>query len=474
MDDGSVGRFRQVTLIDTAAFQAPLGAEGGGRDGGGNAPFLRPRDLMALVCQPRPPDHDSVVVAGNGIGALTFAARLARSPEYAGKVVVAAPPISETRRLISGVSLRGRAADFIGDAIGIGTQELLASVCGAGRPLPTVHRRSSSLAQRNGDGSWQFAPARPWRERRWRIRPGAQRGATGEPALPPALAYGLRNSQIVATIWDLVSGLGIQRIEEMPRSAAEMRAMAPGSRPLLVNASSDARLLGAAPKQPAQMILASQVPFLEKPVGAVHPLQPGTAYAPLVRRQGAIDVGYFTPFADPLSPNASWYGLVTRVLPSDSSFDPYRELEAMTEALFGIGEALGLTPDDPANTLGCALVPSAPDWGSIRAAPGTLELRRAYFGGAPGFYMDGMLSAAAGGLLAARAVLSGTDPDLVVRRALRRLHWQILLRRLEATRVPLLSDRLAQVNRALAMAFPHRSVRRAWSEAAEADRIMAP
>ena len=53
--------------------------------------------------------YDSAVIAGNGIGALAFAGWLAQSPLFEGKVTVVAPPVVESRRLINGVSLRGRA-----------------------------------------------------------------------------------------------------------------------------------------------------------------------------------------------------------------------------------------------------------------------------------------------------------------------------------------------------------------------------
>ena len=57
--------------------------------------------------------YDSAVVAGNGIGALAFAGWLAQSPLFEGKVTVVAPPVVESRRLINGVSLRGRGIDFM-------------------------------------------------------------------------------------------------------------------------------------------------------------------------------------------------------------------------------------------------------------------------------------------------------------------------------------------------------------------------
>ena len=63
--------------------------------------------------------YDSAVIAGNGIGALAFAGWLAQSPLFEGKVTVVAPPVVESRRLINGVSLRGRGIDFMSAALDI-------------------------------------------------------------------------------------------------------------------------------------------------------------------------------------------------------------------------------------------------------------------------------------------------------------------------------------------------------------------
>ena len=62
------------------------------------------KQIKALTVKGKNPLYDSVVIAGNGIGALCFAARLARSDAFRGKVTIIAPPINETRRLIDGVS----------------------------------------------------------------------------------------------------------------------------------------------------------------------------------------------------------------------------------------------------------------------------------------------------------------------------------------------------------------------------------
>ena len=95
------------------------------------------------------PVYDSVVIAGGkGITAWTLAARLARSDEFAGRVVVAGPPVEESRLLRNGVSLRGAAADFIGYALQCSRAEFIRHIAGpqaAGQPVAT--RQTTAMAR---------------------------------------------------------------------------------------------------------------------------------------------------------------------------------------------------------------------------------------------------------------------------------------------------------------------------------------
>src|SRR5438552_6446049 len=109
------------------------------------------------------PLYDSVVVVGgHGITSHTFAARLARSPEFAGRVVLAGPSPVEDRRLKAGVSLRGSACDFLAYALDRSTTRW----CGRS-PVPTSQLRRSHTA----------------RPRRWR-------GRTGPRARTPTARWG--------------------------------------------------------------------------------------------------------------------------------------------------------------------------------------------------------------------------------------------------------------------------------------------
>lgn len=383
--------------------------------------------------------YDSAVVAGNGIGALAFAGRLAQNPMFEGRVTVVAPATVESRRLINGVTLRGAAVDFMTAALDTTTDRIIELTTGSADDPPIVYRQTAAMALRTAS-SWKFSRRGQWQnclaERR-------------------AIAYGVRNSRVVGAMRELATKLPIEFVDDRVESASHLRSFANGRNPLLVNATTIPNLLGGRVKPPGRVVLGVQVPFVAPKGGVRYPLESQTAFAPGVRRAGSIDVGFFTPFRDPLSPRSSWYGIYARVVDRRAPFNRDAEWRVMTDQLFGVGEALNLVPDDPDETLGRALVPASP-WGSVPAsAPGTLELKRQYSSGAPVFYGDGMVTSLVGGVVAAEAVIHGVDPDQAIRRALRRWRRDNFLWYLECNKVPLLSEMLVRANASVAMSYPH-------------------
>src|SRR5271170_2967578 len=99
--------------------------------------------------------YDSAVVAGNGIGALAFAGWLAQSPLFEGKVTVVAPPVVESRRLINGVTLRGRCIDFISAALNTTLNEILEVMSGSSDSPPVAYRQAAAMAIQSGS-SYRF------------------------------------------------------------------------------------------------------------------------------------------------------------------------------------------------------------------------------------------------------------------------------------------------------------------------------
>jgi hypothetical protein len=394
--------------------------------------------------------YDSAVVAGNGIGALAFAGWLAQSPLFEGKVTVVAPPVVESRRLINGVSLRGRGIDFMSAALDTTLDDILEVTSGSADAPPVSYRQTAAMAVQRGR-SWRFTKRGHWQNALAAERP---------------ISYGLRNSRVVAGMRELASKLPIEFVDERVESASHLRSFSAGRHPLLVNATTVPTLIGGEAKPPKRMVLGVQAPFIAPEGGVSYPLEAQTAFAPAVRRAGTIDVGYFTPFRDPMSPRSSWYGIYVRVVDRDAAYNKEAEHRIMTEQLFGVGQAMNLIPDDPEETLGRALVPASP-WGAVApSAPGTLELKRHYSGGAPVIYADGMVMSLVGGVVGAEAVIRGVNPDTAIRRALRPWRRHNLLWVLETNKIPFVSDMLLRASPAAAMAYPHTAGLNLWASAA--------
>src|ERR1700751_2016561 len=97
--------------------------------------------------------YDSAVIAGNGIGALAFAGWLAQSPLFEGKGTVGPPPAVESRRLINGVTLRGRCIDFISAALATTLDEILEVMSGSSDSAPGAYRQAAGKAVQTG---WSY------------------------------------------------------------------------------------------------------------------------------------------------------------------------------------------------------------------------------------------------------------------------------------------------------------------------------
>jgi hypothetical protein len=388
------------------------------------------------------PVYDSVVVVGgHGITSHTFAARLARSPEFAGNVVLAGPAPVEDRRLKAGVSLRGAACDFLAYAVNRSTDEVVRTLGGTHNPPPIANRQTASMAWKDpATGRYTHSKVGNWQ--------GGKRGLK-RPGM-----YGFRNSRTAMGIKEL-SNLVIERPEPVG-SLEHARSLATGKRPLVVNVTTDGTLLGNPTQKPKQAIIAVQMPYKEAPGGIHSPGASATTYAPLILRERTIDVGYFTPFSDPLSPEATWYGINARAVDVDKPIDKEREFEVLLEELGGCAEMMGLLPVDPEETTGRAFVP-APRLFPIKASlPGTLELRRATTPWIAAYYADGMTGGTLGSVIAAEAVLRGVDPYPAVARALRRYRVWNWAWYVETVKIPGITDvLLRKLGAEIAMIWPH-------------------
>jgi hypothetical protein len=397
------------------------------------------------------PIYDSVVVVGgHGITSHTFAARLARSPEFAGKVVLAGPPPVEDRRLKAGVSMRGSALDFLAYALDRSTDEVVRTLAGTHLPRPPIaYRQTASMAWKDGSGKWVHSRAGAWQGgRNGHKRPGM---------------YGFRNSRSAAGIKELLDHDGIIDAPEPVTSLEHARSLATGKRPLVVNVTTNGGLLGNPTSKPKHAIIAAQMPYKESAGGIHDPLTPATAYAPLHLRKGTIDVGYFTPFSDPLSPEATWYGINARALQLSKPVDKEAEFSALVDELYGWGEMMGLEPIDPDETLGKAFVPAPPPRAPKGSLPGTLELRRACTPFIAAYYADGMTGGTLGSVIAAEAILAGVDPYPAVAKALRQYRLWNYAWYVETVHIPVIADKLLKaIGPEVAMVWPHRTALNYW------------
>lgn len=405
---------------------------------GRDAPL--PPWMMQPGAAPERPRYDSIVVRGNGIGALVFAARLARSASLAGRVVLAGPPVAEDRRLIGGLTLRSRALDYYAAAFGHDRQTLLERIFGSHAERASTDRLIGGYCALRQTGSFEILRPQPWL---------SSDDCGGRP-----LAYGVRNSQLAGCLEQWTRDLGVVRhdtpTDPVGDAVSACRALAPGSEPLIVNACP--KPLRPVATRAGALVAAVQLP-LSAPRRRERGVLPNRAsFLGAMRRSGRNDLCIFNPIVDPLSPTAEYYGIVFRIVRARADLDRERELAAVRDELLGISDVLGLEPVDPEHTEGRALLPCSPWRHRASVVDGVLELAQLYDAGAPIITGDGMTRAGIAGLVAAEAVLAGEDPVAHANRALglwRRMNRTLAASMTWASRIAALGIRLAP-GRALA------------------------
>jgi len=150
---------------------------------GRDAPL--PAWLARANAEPERPRFDSVVVRGNGVGALVCAARLARSKTLEGRVRIAAPRPAESRRLINGCTLRARSLDYYAAALGLETEVLVQSLFGAQTGVAETWSQRFALAREEAPGRFSLGPIFQW---------------MGNDSRQRILAYGVRNGHLVGRL----------------------------------------------------------------------------------------------------------------------------------------------------------------------------------------------------------------------------------------------------------------------------------
>jgi hypothetical protein len=201
-----------------------------------------------------------------------------------------------------------------------------------------------------------------------------------------------------------------------------------------------------------------------RPSGFQH-IDTNAAFVTGVRREGRIVVGLFNPYGDPLSPRSTFYGIMVGEVSHRAGFDKQREIDTMTEEVYGIADTLGMDVDDADETLYAGLIPGSP-WKAPQSAPGTLELQLIAHQGVSATFSDGMTSGASAAVSAAEAVIRGTDPDRAARRAVREITRDRRIWNIQRNKLALPFDLLLRTATEVGAYYPYSShAATTWSSA---------
>lgn len=350
------------------------------------------------------PYYDSVVIVGAGFSASLMAARLARSEQFHGKVVIAGPRTEESRRMKDGATLRGHGTDYICYALDVPQYAYVDALYGDiadGRGVGT--RNQVTMATKGPSGTYEFGPIASFQ--------GGKKG------LARPLFYGARNSRMQGAIYELMDRDGLIEVPASVTTLDEAFSLAPGKRPLIVNASHNSGLLSGRAPTVDWATSAVQAPLKVRP-GGLKVVESNASLVATVRRRNKVDVGLFNPYGDPLSPNSTFYGIIVGQVSKRAGYDKEQELREITEELYEVADALGMDVDDADETLYAGMIPGAP-WKAPASPPGTLELQLIAHQGVSATFSDGMTTGASAAVAAAEAVIRGQDPDRAARRAVR-------------------------------------------------------
>jgi hypothetical protein len=193
----------------------------------------------------------------------------------------------------------------------------------------------------------------------------------------------------------------------------------PVGRSVVLNATARADLLrpGAAVPAPARYVVAVQAPLRVAAEGGRPRWGDDVGLAPMTFGPPAPHLAFFTPFRDPDTPDATWYGINTMTL-SATELDAAGGAAAVTTAVWDrlveLEGQLGFAEIDPGETRGEAVVPVVRDRAVATEAlldngSPVVDVHRAFGSGAPAINVDGMLAAAVGADAFA-AAFAGQDP----------------------------------------------------------------
>jgi hypothetical protein len=270
--------------------------------------------------------------------------------------------------------------------------------------------QAAALVEELPDESFRLGRTEEWiRSDRWSDLP---------------LVYGTRNGRLVGALLELLEPLGVRWHGAVPATFEECRALAPGSRPLVINATHHPVAGVPGRRPPKRFVVAAQMTFTAPRRRSLGIIADRQALVCGRRRDGALDAGVYYPFVDPLSPAAEFYGIYYRIVKA-GAFDKERETGVLRKTVAGVGRGFGLEPLDEEETLGTACVPCSPWIDDVRRhRHDFVDFEAIYGAGTPIVTGCGMSRAGLAGFVAAEAILAGQDVVAVTNRSLRR--WRLL------------------------------------------------
>jgi len=335
----------------------------------------------------------TIIVIGSGIAGLVLASRLARGRGPRVVLVTGRPPVA--RRLVDGCSLRRSAIALMADAVGCEARALQDRLGGDAAAF-------YALRVRRGTGTTTL---------QWE-------GPVLEAGEDRPIGLSTRHGEILAALRErLPDGVQLVLGEALPAPPAaeptrvlhlrladgDLAVDVDGDHTLVLD-TTPAAVVAAPPaaRPPRHVVIAVQQPMRPRP-GAASPFDGArVAFAPSFAGARGPQLGFVTPFWDPCSPAASWYGINTAVIDAAtlSAIGERALIEDVAGGLARCAEAVGLEPVDAEATTGRACVPVV---AQFDAGVG-FALHRAFSPGAPAVNVDGMLAQAVGATCLARAL----------------------------------------------------------------------
>ena len=340
-----------------------------------------------------------VVIVGSSISGLVLAARLgtAARRDKGLRVVLVAGAAPVRRRLVAGCSLRLSTVRRMARAMSVDDAVLFHRLGGraaAFRRLAVARAEPGSspprLVARRTDAG--FEPYVGLSTRHGHIL------AALRASLDPALDVTVVDGDVSR---DRPFGGGALPLLV---KGEEVSVALPAGRAVVLNATGRADLLrpGADLPAPARYVVAVQAPLR---VAAGRPwCGDDVGLAPMTFGPPAPHLAFFTPFGDPDTPEATWYGINTMTLSAaelDAAGGPAAVTTAVWDRLVELEGQLGFAEIDPGETRGEAVVPVVRDRAVATEAllhngSPVVDVHRAFSSGAPAINVDGMLAAVVG------------------------------------------------------------------------------